>query len=457
MKKLLNSFLVGLILISCSSDNQEEKTKKEYKFEAIGDQKIFKAPLKELSDEDYPDNPDMMIRSELDGQYSRSEVEFRMKDSEWVYDVVFLPNNERADTVILENVNLEEFIPTIPEHVKQDDYLTLIGLINQEWNRQQVKFPSGQFLVKGVHGEDTITDRVDLARNCLNTGLWEFIMYTKEDDKQKPYYHAWFDFPKDLYAHLFFKRNNLELKNYAHHLVDWIDPDSEEIKFDLLRTVSSTKELQHEFKPEEFYPLVGERKKKQKNIVTPKEHNSIGDFLNDHTTFATFSIPGFYNTKDPRKTELGRFQKLDKVELSEIVSTNPNKTNTQELKLVFSDDQGRVTQFYIGGFNFNEMPILPIAQAHKGLQMPMGIANHTFYTTYENTLKSPSKESAFYALIVDENNHFLDSHFVGIDGPLFHRDANYPNILHMWVLSFERHAFVGHYVITLSEEELPMI
>lgn len=446
-------FVFAILLISCG----EEQKKKEYKFEPIGDQKVFKAELKELSDEEYPDNPDMMIRSELDGNYFRSNVEFRMKSDDWTYDILFLPENEISDTLILENVNLEEFIPTVPEHIKEDEYLTLIALINQEWNRQQVRFPLGEFKVAGVHGEDSIAHRLDLARNCLNSGLWEFIAYTKEDEDVKPYYHAWFDFPRDLYAHLFFKRNNLDLKDYAHHLVDWIDPASKEIDFELIRTVKSKKELTFEFHPEEYYPLVGERKKKAKNIVTPNKVTCIGDFLNDQTTFATFSIPGFYNTADPRKTELGRFQKLEKVVLSEIASKNPSKTNTQELKLIFSDDMGRTTKFYIGGFDFEQMPILPIEQMHKGLQMPMGVANHTFYDTYQNTIQKKSKDSPFYALLVDDDNYFLDSHFVGIDGPLFHRDAHNPNILHVWVLSFERHAFVGHYLVTLSEEELPII
>lgn len=443
--------LATLFLISCG----EEQEKKVYKFEPIGDQKVFSADLKELSDEDYPDNPDIMIRSDLDGKYFRNNVEFRMKKNDWTYDIVFLPGNELSDTLILENVNLEEFIPTVPERIKQDEYLTLIALINQEWNRQQVRFPLGEFKVAGNKGEDSIAFRLDLARNCLNSGLWEFIAYTKEGDDVKPYYHAWFDFPKDLYAHLFFKRNNLDLKDYADHLVDWVDPESKEIDFELIRDVKSEKELAFEFNPEQYYSLVGERKKKAKNIVTPNKVTCIGDLLNDQTTFATFSIPGYYNREDPRKTELGRFQKLEKVILSDIVSKNPSKTNTQELKLIFSDDIERTTKFYIGGFDFDQMPILPEEQMHKGLQMPMGIANHTFYDTYQNTLKKKSKNSPFYALLVDEDNNFLDSHFVGIDGPLFHRDANNPNILHVWVLSFERHAFVGHYLVTLSEEGLP--
>jgi len=45
----------------------------------------------------------------------------------------------------------------------------------------------------------------------------------------------------------------------------------------------------------------------------------------------------------------------------------------------------------------------------------------------------------------------LDSHYVGIDGPLLHWDKNDPTKLHVWVLSFERHALIAHYVLDLGD------
>jgi len=52
--------------------------------------------------------------------------------------------------------------------------------------------------------------------------------------------------------------------------------------------------------------------------------------------------------------------------------------------------------------------------------------------------------------LTDEKGEFLDSHFVGIDGPLIHKDSKNQNILHVWLLSYERHALVGHYTIKLD-------
>ena len=59
-------------------------------------------------------------------------------------------------------------------------------------------------------------------------------------------------------------------------------------------------------------------------------------------------------------------------------------------------------------------------------------------------------DSEFFALLTDENNNWLDSHYIGIDGPLLHWDENEEGLLHLWILAFERHAFVGHYTIKVG-------
>ena len=83
--------------------------------------------------------------------------------------------------------------------------------------------------------------------------------------------------------------------------------------------------------------------------------------------------------------------------------------------------------------------------------MPMGIGNHSFYTNYSKIDTSNSLESPFYSFLLDQNNNWLDSHTIGIDGPLLHFDDKNPNLLHVWILSFERHCFVGHYIVDLKE------
>ena len=77
----------------------------------------------------------------------------------------------------------------------------------------------------------------------------------------------------------------------------------------------------------------------------------------------------------------------------------------------------------------------------------MGFSNHTFYEGYADHLAWHSNANPYYAYLADENGNWLDSHQVGIDGPVMYWDVDRPQVLHIWLLSFERHAFVGHYTV----------
>ena len=85
--------------------------------------------------------------------------------------------------------------------------------------------------------------------------------------------------------------------------------------------------------------------------------------------------------------------------------------------------------------------------------MPMGISNHSFYESYAEMKKNSALENPFYALLVDDKANFVDSHRIGIDGPLFYFDQ-ITKKLHLFILSFERHSFVGHYEFNVNRNEL---
>ncbi|MCP4520752.1 MAG: hypothetical protein GY827_03505 [Cytophagales bacterium] len=407
----------------------------------------YSAPIRELTDAEYPENPDISIRHKLDGTFSHNKVEL-VHHTKSFYGVTIYPNNDKSDTIILPRINIYEWIPSVPDTVKSDQYLAEIGLINQEWNRQQVKLRGTQFEVKGKNQEKKVLVRVDFARNCLNAYLWEIIGYAlNEEGKEAPVYHGWFNFPSDLYTKLYFERNNMKFEDLQDYLVTWKDPESKPIQTSLLRNVVEEEEISFSVINHELYPLVGERKKKNRNVIYPKNATRIRDFLTDSTQFATFSPPGYYTTDEPRKTELGRLLEIEKIVEREVKSTYG--TSGQELKefeIFYSDREGlRKTRLVIGGLNMKKIPQLSVENAHKGFQMPMGIANHSFYETFEEMNGNPSKENPYYAFLLDEKGNWLDSHKIGIDGPLFHFDEE--GSLHLWLLSFERHAFVGHYLI----------
>lgn len=415
---------------------------------------VFSAELKELTDADYPDNPDISIRSDLDGSFSHSEIIFWPLENGH-YDVFLPPNNPASDTLVLTDLDLVEWMPAVPERVRTDSFLTFVCLQNAEFNRQQVRLGPSNFELRGAGNEKNEYVRVDLARNCLNAGLWEVIGYVEENEQQKPAYHSWFDFPVSLYEELFYRRNgDLDFAYYYPIMRDWQDAPSKPVNLALLREVTNESPIDFVSRNDQYYPLVGERKKKNPNIVRPApgDIHQISDFLNDSTQFSTFSPPGFYETKAPKSTKLSRFAELTSVTFRETNSLTEPAQATLELELGF-EGNGKSTHFVVGGLFRDKIPSLDMGEMQKGFQMPMGIANHSFYESYETALANPPADNPYFGLLMDGEGKFLDSHTIGIDGPLLHWDAERPNVLHFWILSFERHAFVGHFELNLPGPE----
>lgn len=415
-----------------------------------GSDKTFLVPLKMLSDAAYPDNPDIGFRSAQYNQIRYDAVSLTRQE-DFLFDISLSDSTDITHTITLRNVNLYEFIPSTPEWVKVDNYLTRIGIINQEWNRFQVQFPKDfkGLELRGKPFENQHFSRVDVARNCLNAYLWEVIAFVKEGDKEMPYYHGWFTFPPDLYEDLFEKKNNLSYDSFRDGLENWTDPPNEFVDLSVLREEISSKPLSFESLNEEFYPLKGEREKKNRNILYPKNCVKISDFLTDSSRFATFCREGLYDTSDPRKTRLGRLAKLQSVSMRSTTNPVVTKDTLTELELRFTGKDNSSTKFILGGLSLPDLPHLDTADLHKGWQMPMGIANHSFYETYQHSLENPQMQSNYFGILTNGQNEWLDSHQIGIDGPLLFLDKSDPGKLHVLLLAFERHAFVGHYVVQL--------
>lgn len=432
-KQTIALYFITIILLACNNSSDTEQIEgNEFTFE-----------VKNLSDEEYPDNPDIGFRStNYKNNYFKNGKIKRTEDS-LIFTLQFF--SQSKDTILLKGINISEFIPTIPDAIKSDQYLSILSCINQEWNRNQVRFRPNEF----SSNVDHIT-RIDLARNCLNAYLWEIIVYTEEDGKSVPYAHGWFDFPHSLYAELFESKNSISFKEYAKSLENWVDLESKPIDFSILRQVIDTLPVHFNDKSNAPYPLAGARLKKRKEIVYPRTFKTMKDLQSDSTLFATFTPPGKYNTKDPRKTELGRIYHLKEVSLFKILS-QINKDTLYELKLKFKHkNSGIVTYLVIGGITIEQFPILKEDDANEGWKHSMGIGNHTFYESYQDHNDIEAKMNPYYALLLDEEGKWLDSHKVGIDGPIFHYSDPSRKNLNLWLLSFERHALVGHYVIHID-------
>lgn len=422
---------ISMFLNSCN-DNNEDQDKYKIPFE-----------IKSLTDEEYPDNPDIGFRAAgYRNDYFTSGMLNIGADS---FELGFSFYTRDNDTIRVTGVDVSEFIPTIPAHIQHDDYLAYISCINQEWNRNQVRFMPDEF----TSTMPQVT-RVDIARNCLNAYLWEVIVYTDEHNKTVPFAHGWFDFPHELYATLFEQKNNIPFTRYKEPLEEWRDPDSRVVNLTLLRTLVDTLRASVVDQSDIMYPLAGARKKKYKEIIYPDTFRTMRNLQSDSTLFATFTPPGYYNRQDPRTTELGRIYKLDDGNIYRAVSKASGDT-LHEIKLTFSDRANeRTTRLVIGGLSFDEFPVVKEEDANNGWKSSMGIGNHTFYEGYKEHNEYKSGKSAYYAMLLDGDGKWLDSHIIGIDGPIFHFSDEDRKTLHLWLLSFERHALVGHYVIQMK-------
>ncbi len=77
-----------------------------------------------------------------------------------------------------------------------------IALTNRQWNRQQVRFDPHSSHIEVSGGDGFERDHLysaALARNCLNAGLWEVLLFTQENGHKALYYQNWFTFPLGHY------------------------------------------------------------------------------------------------------------------------------------------------------------------------------------------------------------------------------------------------------------------
>jgi hypothetical protein len=140
----------------------------------------FLIPIKMLSDSAYPDNPDIGFRSAQYNQIRYDAVKLNRHD-DFVFDISLSDSTDANHSITLRKVNLFEFIPSAPQWVKADKYLTHLSIVNQEWNRFQVQFPRTfeELELKRNSFENQHFSRIDVAQNCLNAYLWEVIAFVK--------------------------------------------------------------------------------------------------------------------------------------------------------------------------------------------------------------------------------------------------------------------------------------
>jgi hypothetical protein len=247
---------------------------------------------------------------------------------------------------------------------------------------------------------------------------------------------------------MFEMKNGLAYADYRDYLENYREPAAQRVDLNVLRREVASSPASFVSKNDELYPVKSDRLKKERNIIHPGQRPAaINAFLTDDTQFATFSDPGIYERKSPRKTTLGKLAVLKAAEWRITADPTPIPAESAELQLSFENKGGDVkTRLVIGGIKVDKLPVLDPADAHKGWNAPMGIALHTFSEAYDASVKAPDKQNPYFAMFLNEKGEWVDSHALGMDGPLMFLEKANPTKLHLYLLSFERHAFVGHFV-----------
>jgi hypothetical protein len=412
-------------------------------------------PLQHFTTAEYPEDPEP--RSIQYGHYPHRAITIQHL-GETRFRFLMEPASGHATTIELPEVDLAHLVASVPAWVKPDPDLTRVGLIDREWNRQQVRFRRDSPFVRLFEGGDGFEEqaltRVDLARNCLNAGLWEVILYTVEDGEERRYEHAWFTFPLGLYKNLFERVNGLSYWDYWWSLEHWVDPAGTPIRLDRLRRVEREWPLQVIALWDELPLAMGEQRLKQKNVLAPPIY-TYRDWYDHPVQFASFIPPGRYSVAHPRDTKLHDLADFKGATLRRV-RTPEAARDLFELDLSFRSPDGVPTRLVFGGLDLAAMPRLSPDRYERGWAVPMGIGNLSFFESYEFLLSNPPLVRPFYGLHLDAQDRWINHHAVGVDGPLLHRDAADPSRLHLYLLAYERHALLNHFVLACPPDACPI-
>lgn len=408
--------------------------------------------VKELSNRDYPENP-----ATLDPNYQRygnRKLDIIRRDDRY-FDFILEPTDQQTAKIGIKNIDLSLLIPKAPEWTKTERGLETIAFVDREWNRQQVSFPVDSEHIEVIGGdgfERQNLAEVALARNCLNAGLWEIILSTKDDDGNKAtYYQGWFNLPMGYYKNVFEKINNLSYWKHWWRLEHWQDPAGTVTDVNLLRKVIDEQDVATQLPLDEKIIVAGEQSRK---IRTTQAINlrTWKDFYNEENEirFASFLPPGFYNNDQPRNNEYWRISKLEKAILRNVQPLGVPEL-LQEIELVFKDKKtDEQNKLFISGVNIKQLPQLPVEKYFEGLYLPMGIGVPPFYQSYEELKQNPPYKSPYFSVLLDSQDKWIDHHTVAVDGPVMHLDLDNPELLHLYLLSYERHTLIAHFLIDLS-------
>lgn len=403
--------------------------------------------VREYDNAEYPEDP--ALRSVCYGKYRGRQLRLVKKDTTH-FDFIFEPRHPHVARVVFRNVDVSLFVTALPDWTKEDSGLRRIALTDREWNRQQVSFERDSAHLEITDGDGLEQEHLysaELAKNCLNAGLWEVLLFEKQGPEKALYYQGWFTFPLGHYRDVFERNTGLSYRNHWYYLEHWFDPAGTPVPMDKLREVLSEREVTAKFDATERLIIAGEQVRKRRTVMA-ENVTTWGDFFDGRPVhFASFVAPGHYSVQHPWGNRYDTIDRFEKAILREIRSP-ATQVPLHELELVFSNQKnGGTSRFFVSGFDLARLPQLPTNDYPHGMYMPMGIGVPPFFQSYEELETHAPQLSPYVSVLVDDADRWIDHHSLAIDGPVLHRDEHDASVLHLYLLSYERHTLVAHFRI----------
>lgn len=334
-----------------------------------------------------------------------------------------------GDGPTLGPIDLGWWIPRIPRLAKGEPTLTRVALMQREFNRNETRF-------EGVAG----CDGVKLANNCLKRGLWEIMLDKKTESGTGLQMHAWFDFPRPLYAELFQKLNGTAYEPLSAGLDAYGAFGGFELPLAKLRVVDAeTNAPGVSVDLDSARPIFSEQKRKAHLLLGT--FTKLGDFVDpakQPVKTAKFNEPGRYDANDPVSFDLTWLAKPVSATWRTVHGVQAKEARLDELEVRFANGHRLVVAADgLAKLAPREKP----PEADKDcLRITFGISTPDIYASAAEREKEQASPRDDYLFLLDAKGTHLDNHALGIDRVFAWRDATN---LHLDLVGYERIAIIA--------------
>ena len=388
--------------------------------------------------------------------YTGENIGFTRVDDSGIYDISFdLSGEGYSETLSLQGVDLNLFIPTVPEHIRGDADLVQWFLSEREFNRQRVIFAAGSEHIdapNGFAGYDSENLVISVTNNCLGAGYWELAVSVVDDDgSTNKIYQGFFSFPLGTYAQMVEELNpGVSYMAQAPSMEPWVGFNffnGSAFNLDGIRTVVDEQVAEASDRSSSAVLVRNEQEDKANLVVHDGDPwQTYEELRQSDVKFQSFVAPGVYTDTrlwESNFSEISTFDSAIVRNIESPLTDNPLK----EVELVLRNSEGVPRRLIVSGIDLEQVPQLSMDDYSEGIYHPMGFGT-PFTQDYEELKQLPPNENPFLSVLLDEQDRVINYRMdVGLNGLVMHRDEADPSLLHLYLMSYERIILVGHYVI----------